>query len=194
MSSSFSRILWKSFRTHNKLWRLEKSVERRHLRCSSCSHSRPLCTSPLPLPALEGEPKVYPEKITNIVDQIATLNLLEVSQLNQHLKERLNIQDAPVMSYGAPVQQSQQKDEEEEESAPAKQVQTSFSIKLNKFDTASKVKLIKEIKALNPTMNLVQAKKFVESVPQVLKADIAKEEAEEIKKKMAEVGGECEIE
>ena len=35
--------------------------------------------------------KVYPSKITTIVDQISTLNLLEVADLNQLLKTRLNI-------------------------------------------------------------------------------------------------------
>ena len=35
--------------------------------------------------------KSYPKKIVDIVDQISTLNLLEVSDLNALLKSRLNI-------------------------------------------------------------------------------------------------------
>ncbi|XP_033121532.1 39S ribosomal protein L12, mitochondrial-like [Anneissia japonica] len=194
MSTYFYRTLWNTVRTHNKPWRFQKlQTQHLRLRCT-CIHSRALCTSPLPSPTLDGEPKNYSEKIRNIVEEIASLNLLEVSQLNQHLKETLNIQDAPVMAYGAPPSQAQQKEEEDEDSAPAKEVKTSFTITLTKFDAASKVKLIKSIKALNPTMNLVQAKKFVESVPQVLKADVGKDEAEDIKKQITEVGGECEIE
>ena len=42
-------------------------------------------------------------------------------------------------------------------------------------------------------MNLVQAKKFVESAPQVVRADIGKEEAETIKKQLEEAGGGVEI-
>ena len=51
--------------------------------------------------------------------------------------------------------------EEEEEEAAPKVVQTLFTVKLTKFDTAKKVALIKEIKALIPGMNLVQVSAFV---------------------------------
>ena len=44
--------------------------------------------------------QVYPEKICKIVDDISTLNLLEVADLNALLKARLNISDAPVMMAG----------------------------------------------------------------------------------------------
>jgi len=43
-------------------------------------------------------------------------------------------------------------------------------------------------------MNLVQAKKFVESCPAVVKADLAKDEAENLKKALEGAGAECEIE
>ena len=47
-------------------------------------------------------------------------------------------------------------------------------MKLLKFDTAKKVALIKELKNQVEGMNLVQAKKFVESAPAVVKSDISK--------------------
>ena len=50
---------------------------------------------PLPLPTDE-----IPEKVKNIVQEIAALNLWEVSQLNSHLKETLGLSDMPVMSMG----------------------------------------------------------------------------------------------
>ena len=83
--------------------------------------------------------------------------------------------------------------EEEEEVAPVA-VQTSFTIKLTKFDPTKKVAIIKEIKSLVEGMNLVQAKKFVESAPAVVRADIAKDEADKIKEALIAVGGECVIE
>ena len=57
-----------------------------------------------------------------------------------------------------------------------------------KFDAASKAKVIKEIKALLPGANLVEAKKFVESAPKVVKEGVSKEEAEKIKKVLEAVG------
>merc|ERR1712115_541968 len=108
------------------------------------------------------------------------------------LKSKLNISDAPVMMAGAsaPAPAAAAPVEEEEELAP-QVIQTSFTVKLNKFDAAKKVAIIKEIKNLVEGMNLVQAKKFVESAPAVVKADIAKDEADKVKEALLAVGGEC---
>ncbi|XP_063961377.1 large ribosomal subunit protein bL12m-like isoform X1 [Lytechinus pictus] len=158
--------------------------------------TRQYSSGAIPAPSRDNEPKQYPEKISSLVDQIAALTLSEVSDLNELLKKTLNIQDAPMMAVGAapavaaaPAEQDD--DEGDVVKAPEK---TQFTVKLNKFDEASKVKIIKAIKALTSGMNLVQAKKFVESAPQVVKADVGKTEAEEIKKQLEEAGGTCEIE
>uniref|UniRef100_A0A0K2UL56 39S ribosomal protein L12, mitochondrial n=1 Tax=Lepeophtheirus salmonis TaxID=72036 RepID=A0A0K2UL56_LEPSM len=150
---------------------------------------RAMSSEPLPLIATEGPS----EKIVKIVDQIAELNLLEVSELNKALKERLNISDAPMMMASGPAVASTSEEEEEEESAAAIAVQTSFTLKLVSFDASKKIPLIKELKAQIEGMNLVQAKKFVESAPAVVKNDIGKEEAEKIKAALEAVGGACEV-
>lgn len=67
-------------------------------------------------------------------------------------------------------------------------------MKLVKFDEKQKVALIKEVKNLLEGMNLVQAKKFVESAPTVVKEDIPKEEAEKLKEAFTKVGAVIEIE
>lgn len=69
-----------------------------------------------------------------------------------------------------------------------------FQVKLMKFDEKQKVALIKEIKTLLEGMNLVQAKKFVESAPTVVKSDIGKDEAEKLKEALSKVGAVVEIE
>ena len=81
---------------------------------------------------------------------------------------------------------------EEEEEAPAA-VQTSFTLKLDSFAADKKVALIKEIKANVEGMNLVQAKKFVESAPAVVKTDLSKDEAENLKKVLEAAGATCKI-
>merc|ERR1711874_276967 len=108
---------------------------------------------------------------------------------------KMGISDAPVMMAGAaaPAPAAAAPVEEEEEQAP-QVIQTSFTVKLNKFDAAKKVAIIKEIKNLVEGMNLVQAKKLVESAPAVVKADIAKDEAEKIQAALQAVGGECVVE
>nr|CAG4635247.1 EOG090X0O3H [Alona affinis] len=116
------------------------------------------------------------EKIQRIVTDISQLTLLEVAELNQLLKTTLNIPDAP-----------------EEDEAPKPKAQTSFTLKLTKFDDAKKIALIKEIKNIVEGMNLVQAKKFVETLPAVVRAEIPKEEAEKLRDAIAAAGGTCEI-
>ncbi|KAE8354523.1 50S ribosomal protein L12 [Aspergillus coremiiformis] len=127
-------------------------------------------------------------KISQIVDQISQLTLLETADLISTLKTRLNIPDLPVGGFAmaagsgpaaAPV--------EEEDAAPAKQEKTLFNLKLESIDAASKAKVIKEVKALLG-LSLVDSKKFVESAPKVLKESVPKEEAEKIIETLKAVG------
>lgn len=78
--------------------------------------------------------------------------------------------------------------EEPEEAAPAKEEKTLFNLKLESFDSASKPKVIKEIKALLG-LSLVDSKKFVESAPKMMKEGVPKEEAEKIIETLKALGG-----
>ncbi|XP_035824271.1 39S ribosomal protein L12, mitochondrial isoform X2 [Aplysia californica] len=146
----------------------------------------------IPPPPSDIVSKQYSPKIEQLVTDISQLTLLEVADLNELLKKTLNIQDAPMMAMGA-MPAVAAKEEDEEEAAP-KREKMSFTVKLTKFDAGKKVALIKEIKSVVEGLNLVQAKKFVESVPQVVRADIPKEEAEKLKEALTAVGAEVEIE
>nr|CAG4651548.1 EOG090X0O3H [Simocephalus serrulatus] len=133
------------------------------------------------------------EKIQRIVNEISQLTLIEVAELNQVLKTTLKIPDAPIMAYGAGPAAGPAQPKEEEEEAPKPKAQTSFTVKLTKYDETKKIALIKEVKNIVEGMNLVQAKKFVETLPAVVRADIPKEEAEKLKDAIAAAGGICEI-
>lgn len=58
---------------------------------------------------------------------------------------------------------------------------TIFNLSLESFDAGVKPKIIREVKALVPNLTLMDAKKFVESVPKVLKENMSKEDAEKLK-------------
>ncbi|NXH68191.1 DIC protein, partial [Hydrobates tethys] len=77
----------------------------------------------------------------------------------------------------------------EEEEVPLKKEKTHFTVRLTELKPADKVKLIKEVKNFVPGVNLVQAKKLVESLPQEIKANASKEEAEKIKVALEAAGG-----
>ncbi|XP_006613211.1 39S ribosomal protein L12, mitochondrial [Apis dorsata] len=127
-------------------------------------------------------------KIEQIANQIVSLNLIEVAQLSELLKKRLNLPDAMPMSnfVAAPV-----KTEEEVEEAAV--VQTAFTVKLKSFDEKQKIALIKELKSILPNCNLVQAKKFVESTPNIIKSDLSKQDADQLADAVSKVGGIVEI-
>ncbi len=69
-----------------------------------------------------------------------------------------------------------------EAAAPAEE-KTDFNIKLDGFDAASKIKVIKEVRAITD-LGLKEAKELVEGAPAVLRKGVKKEEAEQIKAKL----------
>lgn len=64
---------------------------------------------------------------------------------------------------------------------------TAFDVKLEKFEAASKIKVIKEIRAFTE-LGLKEAKDLVEKAPCVVKKGLTKEEAEKIMEKLKAVG------
>ena len=70
---------------------------------------------------------------------------------------------------------------------------THFTIKLEAFDAGSKIKLIKEVRAYTG-LGLKEAKELVEGAPAEIKADVPKEEAEDIKAKFEGVGATVKLE
>ncbi|XP_078042087.1 mitochondrial ribosomal protein L12 [Augochlora pura] len=151
---------------------------------SAATASEPSVSSPV---APVSEPVVNP-KIDQIANQIVALNLVEVAQLSDLLKKRLNLPDAPMMPMGGFVAAPA------EEEAEPQVVQTSFTVRLTSFDETKKIALIKEIKNILPNCNLVQAKKIVDTIPVVIQSNIVKDEAEKLKESLANAGGVVEIE
>lgn len=155
----------------------------RTLKTSTSNYSDAIAT-----PALDGAPKEYSPKIQQLVSDIASLTLLEVSDLNELLKKKLNIQDVGMMPMGA-MAAAPPSQAVEEEAAPVKKEKTHFTVKLTELNATEKVKLIKEVKNCIQGLNLVQAKKLVESLPQEIRVNVSKEEAEKLKAALEAAGG-----
>ena len=73
-------------------------------------------------------------------------------------------------------------------------MQTEFNVRLDKVTADGKVKVIREIKNILPSLNLVQAKKLVEEAPKLLKEKINKDEAQKIKTLLEPLGASVTIE
>ncbi|KAA0034198.1 50S ribosomal protein L7/L12 [Cucumis melo var. makuwa] len=72
--------------------------------------------------------------------------------------------------------------------AEEKEEKTAFDVKLEKFDSASKIKVIKEVRSFT-NLGLKEAKDLVEKVPAILKQGVTKEEANDIIEKIKAAGG-----
>ncbi|TDL29807.1 ClpS-like protein [Rickenella mellea] len=158
----------------------------RHLRwLTSVSAEASSSQPPPPPPSTSTDPR-----ITKIVDDISGLTLLQAADLVSSLKSRLNIQE--IAMPAAPAPSSPATSAALAEAAPVEEKpkeKTIFNLRLESFDATAKPKMIREVKALLPNLNLMDAKKFVESLPKVLKENLPKEEAEKVKKTFEDLGG-----
>lgn len=139
------------------------------------------------------------EKVAAIVDEVMGLTLLEVMDLVEVMREKRGVNELPIamlMVPGMGVPRGVPKGGGggtvgvAEVKAAEK---TAFDVKLEGFDVAAKIKVIKEVRMFT-SLGLKEAKDLVEKVPAVLKKGVTKEEVESIIAKMKEVGAKVSME
>ncbi|GLU19838.1 hypothetical protein SLE2022_360630 [Rubroshorea leprosula] len=141
------------------------------------------------------------EKVTTIVDELTGLTLLEVMDLTEVLRKKMDINEMPTMAvmmpgmgFGGAMKGAGKggaggpgKGEEKKEEKMV------FDVKLEGFDAAAKIKVIKEVRGFTD-LGLKEAKDLVEKAPTLLKKGVTKDEAEKIIAKMKEVGAKVTME
>lgn len=82
---------------------MQFSTTRRRLSQTSAilNAPEPQAKEKISIPQPDGEEKVYSPKLEQIFKSISQLTLLEVAELSDLLKKRLNLPDAPIMSFNA---------------------------------------------------------------------------------------------
>lgn len=122
--------------------------------------------------------------------------MVEVHLLAELINEKLGITISDAererMARGGGGSKSSGAGGEDAAAAEVKEEKTVFDIKLTGFDAKNKIKVIKEVRAMT-NLGLKEAKELVEGVPATLKKNIKKEEAEELKAKLAELGAQVDI-
>jgi large subunit ribosomal protein L7/L12 len=121
-----------------------------------------------------------------VIDYLANLSVLELSQLIKELEEKFGVSAAApvaVAAVGAPAAAAA--------AAPAEEEKTEFDVLLTACGP-NKIQVIKEVRAIT-SLGLKEAKVAVENVPTTLKEAVAKAEAEEIKKKLEAQGATVEV-
>jgi len=118
-----------------------------------------------------------------LVEQLSGLTVLEVSELVKALEEKWGVSAAaPVAAAAAPAAGAGEPVEEK----------TSFDVVMTSFGE-NKIAVIKAVREAVSGLGLAEAKALVEKAPETIKADVNKEEAEAIKKKLVEAGAVIEI-
>src|ERR1700729_4147555 len=121
--------------------------------------------------------------LDTLVNDISGLTLLETSELVKLLETKLGVSAAAPVAAAAPGGGGAAAG-----AAPA-EAKTSFDVILKAVDAAKKIGVIKEVRAAVAGLGLAEAKALVEGAPKTVREGVAKEEAEEIKKKIEAAGG-----
>ena len=119
----------------------------------------------------------------DIIAAIESMTILELADLVKEMEEKFGVSAAAPVVVGAVAGG---------EAAPAEEEKTEFDVIL-KAAGAQKLKVIKVVREVKPGLGLKEAKELVDGAPSTLAEGISKEAAEELKKKMEEVGAEIEI-
>jgi len=118
-----------------------------------------------------------PAKFKALVDQIESMSVLELHELVKLLEKKFGVSAAAV-AVAAPSAGGVAGEEEEK---------STFTVELTDGG-AQKIAVIKVVKELLG-LGLKEAKDMVDGTPSVLKDNVSKDEANDIKKKIEEAGG-----
>ena len=113
-----------------------------------------------------------------ILDAIASMSVLEVSELVKAMEEKFGVTAAVAVAAGPAAGAA----------AGAAEEQTEFTVTLESFDAAKKIPVIKAVREITG-LGLGEAKALVEGAPKTLKEGVSKADADEIIKKIEAAGG-----
>ena len=121
------------------------------------------------------------EKITNIVEEIKTLTILELADLVKAVEEEFGVSAAAPVGVVAVAGAA----------APAVEEKTEFDVILTGFGD-KKLNVIKAVREING-LGLKEAKDMVEGCPKPVKEGVSKEDAEKLKSELEAAGATVEI-
>jgi len=119
-----------------------------------------------------------------ILEAIASMTVLEVSELVKMMEEKFGVSAAAPVAIAAPGAGGA--------AAPAAEEKTEFNVILKAFAEDKKIAVIKEVRAVTG-LGLKEAKDLVEGAPKPLKEGVSKDEAGKIKDVVTAAGGTVEI-
>ena len=122
------------------------------------------------------------EKIAQLIEEVKVLSVLELSELVHALEEEFGVSAAAAVA-AAPAAGAA--------AGAAADEKSEFDVVLAEVG-ASKMGVIKIVKEITG-LGLKEAKELVDNAPKAIKEGVAKDEAEEMKKKLEEAGAKVEL-
>jgi large subunit ribosomal protein L7/L12 len=124
-------------------------------------------------------------KLSRIADELLALSPAELDDYAALLRLKLRLSLTSSAAAGASPAGAGDAAAGAEEAAAA--VKTAFDVKIEKYEAAAKIKIIKEVRAVTD-LGLKEAKELVEKAPVVVRAGLPKEEAEALAAKLKAAG------
>ncbi|MBC8535758.1 50S ribosomal protein L7/L12 [Feifania hominis] len=121
-------------------------------------------------------------KVTEIMEAVKELKVLELAELVKALEEEFGVSAAPVAVAAAPAAGG---------AAPAAEEKSDFDVVLAEAG-ASKINVIKIVREITG-LGLKEAKELVDGAPKTVKEGVGKDDAEAMKKKLEEAGAKVEL-
>ena len=122
------------------------------------------------------------EKVLNLIEEVKSLTVLELSEVVKALEEEFGVSAAAPMAVAAAPAAAAE---------AAAEDQTEFDVILTSAG-GEKIKVIKAVREITG-LGLKEAKELVDNAPKPVKEGASKEEAEELKAKLEEVGASVEV-
>ena len=133
----------------------------------------------------ELEKTEYTEKITQVLDLVEGMSLLEASQLVKAFEEKFGVSASAAMAVPVAGMAAAGGGE------AAKEEKSEFDVVLKEVG-ANKIQVIKAVRA-ETALGLKEAKALVDAAPKAIKEGVAKDEAEKIKKALEDAGAVVEL-
>ena len=121
---------------------------------------------------------------TDILEAIANMTVLELSQLIKEMEDKFGVSAAAAVAVAAPAAGGGA-------AAPAAEEKTEFTVMLTAAGD-NKVNVIKVVRAVTG-LGLKEAKDLVDGAPKPVKEAISKADAEALLKQIVEAGGKAEL-
>jgi len=137
------------------------------------------------------------EKVLWLVEQVLSFNLVEFISLEKSIREIYRPNEPQPIQNQTQTQTQAQPEIQTKPAVPEVPKEEEFtksaSVKLISYPETAKINVLRELRKLKPGMNIMESKKLVENLPQILQKNVLPDELKEWKKQLEGAGAKIEF-